>query len=177
MLRAGVVLAVVALASPAVAQHQSPNCLGGCPKGAADTNTLLERPIYSLSSNPETKFADWVAYVVTLDSASGSGKPRNFRKDPDLDRSETLETPDYKGASAALGTQRGHLAPLGSLDGNEHWAATNYPIEHHAPDGGLEPRSVEAAGAGNARPHLRRARDLRHHRDVVRGGDAETPER
>jgi hypothetical protein len=29
---------------------------------------------------------------VTLDSASGSGRPRNFRKDPDLDRAETLES-------------------------------------------------------------------------------------
>ncbi len=49
---------------------QSFHCLASCPNGAPATNTLLIREIYALSNNPETKFADWVAYEQTVDANS-----------------------------------------------------------------------------------------------------------
>ena len=55
---------------------QSFHCLASCPSGAPATNTLLIREIYALSNNPETKFADWVAYRVTADTI-GPSRSRN----------------------------------------------------------------------------------------------------
>ena len=40
--------------------------------------------------------------------------------------SETLEKEDYRGAHAALKTDRGHQAPLASFTSTPNWKATNY---------------------------------------------------
>ena len=98
----------------------------GYPYGTDKSNDLIIRDIYALSSNDETKFADWVAYKLTYDMTTGSGKDRDWEPDPWLEDSETLEPDDYKGAYNALGTDRGHLAPLGSFDGTETWYEVNY---------------------------------------------------
>jgi len=101
------------------------HCWQGCPVGASETNDLIVREIYTLSSNDETKFADWVAYRVTRE-AIGTSEGRRWAADPWLDPSETLEPADYRDAPAALGIDRGHQAPLATFSGTAFAADTNY---------------------------------------------------
>lgn len=119
-----------ALAAPAPlfaapAEIHTFHCLHGCPMGAAETNDLVVREIYTLSSNDLTKFADWVAYRVTKDSI-GPSRGRAWAPDPWLAQEETLETGDYDGANRTLRTDRGHQAPLASFSGTPHAADTNF---------------------------------------------------
>jgi endonuclease G len=100
-------------------------CLGGCPIGGAPSNTTITRSIYVLSNNPRTKFADWVAYRVTRETI-GKSKQRNWKADPDLPESQTLEPSDYDGAPLALKIDRGHQAPLAAFSGTADWPKTNY---------------------------------------------------
>ena len=117
------VLAASFLPAKAVELHTD-LCLYGCPAGAAQTNDVVVRPIYVLSSNDSTKFADWVAYRVTKNTI-GRTKSRQWKADPALAESETLEPSDYRGANSALGTDRGHQVPLASFTGTPHWKTTN----------------------------------------------------
>jgi len=120
------VLLVGGVAGNASAQEiHAPHCLLGCPLGGPVSNDLIVREIYALSSNDQTKFADWVAYKVTAGSI-GPTQNRNWKADPALDPSETLEKDDYRRANAVLGTDRGHQAPLASFTGTLHWHDTNY---------------------------------------------------
>ena len=117
---------VVASAIPVVAQEiHADVCLHGCPTGSPVTNDIIIRGIYILSSNDTTKFADWVAYRVTKNTI-GTTKERRWKADPRLTDDETLEPRDYKGANAALKTDRGHQAPLASFAGTPDWKTTNY---------------------------------------------------
>lgn len=100
-------------------------CLHGCPAGASPTNDVVVREIYVLSSNDATKLADWVAYRVTAHTI-GPTAERRWKADPALSGAETLEPDDYRGANAALGTDRGHQAPLASFTGTDAWETTNY---------------------------------------------------
>lgn len=120
---------VLAFAAPALASAEeihSSHCLRGCPAGGPPTNDVIVREIYVLSSNDETKFADWVAYRLTAETMAGSEDERNFKKDPLLARDETLERADYTGAHDQLGTDRGHQAPLADFTGTDHWRDTNF---------------------------------------------------
>tara|TARA_R110002096_G_scaffold416576_1_gene619132 strand:+ start:241 stop:984 length:744 start_codon:yes stop_codon:yes gene_type:complete len=103
------------------------HCKGSCPAGAPDANNLIVTPIYALSNNPQTKFADWVAYQVTRSTIGTSADHnRTWRADPQLNEDETLEPSDYQGASNALNTDRGHQAPLAAFSGTVFWRITNY---------------------------------------------------
>ena len=83
------------------------------PTGTDATNDLVFRSCYVLSSNDTTKFADWVAYRLSLTELGGEvALDRNFKSDPLIDPDETIEFADYRGANAAFDYQRGHLAPL-----------------------------------------------------------------
>lgn len=102
------------------------HCLKGCPTGTPDTNDLIVREIFALSSNDTTKFADWVAYRVTSETI-GTSKSlnRDWEADPLLDDNETLEPNDYDGAFRGIHTDRGHQAPLASFAGTVFWRSTN----------------------------------------------------
>jgi endonuclease G, mitochondrial len=100
-------------------------CLAGCPRGAPAGNRLVRRQSFVLSNNGGTKFADWAAYVVTP-ATFGPSRERDWRADPSLPEAETLEPDDYRGAHAALGTDRGHQVPLASFAGTGDWRATNF---------------------------------------------------
>lgn len=101
----------------------------GYPFGTPATNDLIIRDIYALSNNDETKFADWVAYRLTMHEVDGDlVVERKWKKDPWLAENETLETSpdDYKDANSTLQTDRGHQAPLASFKGSRHASKTNY---------------------------------------------------
>lgn len=101
--------------------------LFGAPLGTPGANKLIVRPIYAMSNNSETKFADWVAYRLDSECVSGDVKTqRQWKADPALDDGETLEPSDYKGAHATLNIDRGHQAPLASFKGTKWWYQTNY---------------------------------------------------
>jgi endonuclease G, mitochondrial len=103
------------------------HCNGSCPTGTSETNVTVITPIYALSNNQETKFADWVAYQVTPSTIGTSADHgRTWRADPQLENDETLEPGDYKGASNALTIDRGHQAPLAAFSGTVYWRMTNY---------------------------------------------------
>lgn len=101
------------------------HCLFGCPTGAPSSNDYIVRDNYTMSSNEFTKFSDWIAYTVTAETI-GSGCSRNWKADPYLDDSETLEPDDYDGAHDALSTDRGHQVPLASFCGTDSWKETNF---------------------------------------------------
>lgn len=127
-LRFFVVAALLSVgAAPAFAQSlTTAHCLGGCPTGdGTAANQVIVRPAYTLSNNPVTKFADWIAYRVDA-TGFGPSRDRVWAADPDLPATATLEPDDYRGANAALKTDRGHQAPLASFAGLESWATTNY---------------------------------------------------
>lgn len=113
--------------SPSPPEIHSKHFFYGYPQGAPVSNDLIIRNIYALSSNDDTKLADWVAY--RLDQATVQGdirQSRNWKSDPWLDSSETLEPADYTGANAALHVDRGHQAPLASFKGTISWSETNF---------------------------------------------------
>ena len=100
------------------------NCVYDCPTGVSGEE--IERSTYTLSNNASTKFADWVAYNVTSSTIDGPTRSRNFRSDPDIDSDDTLETADYTGANADIGTDRGHQVPLASFSNATDWEDVNY---------------------------------------------------
>ncbi|MCR9257187.1 MAG: DNA/RNA non-specific endonuclease [Alphaproteobacteria bacterium] len=113
---------------------QGAACHGGCPilapwEAPAD-GLMVVRETHVLRNNPATKFADWVAYRVSVDGMTlppETKKPkRRWKRDPDLPAENTLAPKDYKGAHKALGTDRGHQAPLASFYGYSDVQMTNY---------------------------------------------------
>ncbi|MDF1791696.1 MAG: DNA/RNA non-specific endonuclease [Thalassobaculaceae bacterium] len=127
--RGGVLLLLVAVLFAPRVHAQSlvtAHCAGACPQGPGTAaNQVIVRAAYTLSNNPITKFADWIAYSVHADNF-GPSRTRSWKADPDLPETATLEPDDYRGANAALKTDRGHQAPLASFAGLETWATTNY---------------------------------------------------
>lgn len=99
------------------------NCAVGCPSGGS--HVTLNRQAYTLNNNASTKFANWVAYKITKETPA-SGRPRNWKTDPDVPAGETLNPVDYNGASVALKIDRGHQANLASMGGVTDWQALNY---------------------------------------------------
>lgn len=116
------VLAGSAGAQSLVTEH----CMGACPRGAGTlANQVIVRPAYTLSNNPVTKFADWIAYAVRAENF-GPSRSRTWRADPDLPESATLEPEDYRDAAATLKTDRGHQVPLASVAGMASWETANF---------------------------------------------------
>jgi len=102
----------------------SVHCPAGCPTNP-DGNDLVFGHLYALSNNPTTKFSDWVAYEVDVTNF-GASPGRNWKEDPLLDESKTLEPSDYKKANRELKIDRGHQAPLASFAGSKYWSELNY---------------------------------------------------
>ena len=100
------------------------NCVFSCPIGLS--GQTITRSIYTLNNNPQTKFANWVAYHVTPETIDGPYSSRNWKADPKLDDESTLEPNDYKGAWRGIGTDRGHQVPLASFSNSPDWRELNY---------------------------------------------------
>jgi endonuclease G len=113
------------LCSLVSADTLSVHCPLGCPSNP-DSNDLLFSHVYALSNNPQTKFADWVAYEVNVLNF-GDSPGRNWKVEKLLDEDETLEADDYDGAhSSNLKADRGHQAPLASFAGSQYWSELNH---------------------------------------------------
>lgn len=98
----------------------------GYPYGTPASNDLIIRDLYALSNNDNTKFADWVAYKLTLHEIDGElDLDRNWKTEEWLDGRETLEASDYTGASSTSDYDRGHQAPLGSFKNSIYASQTN----------------------------------------------------
>lgn len=114
---------VISYLSVANADILSVHCPLGCPSNP-DGNDLVFAHVYALSNNSKTKFADWVAYEVSV-SNLGVSPGRSWKSDPLLDDSETLEKSDY-GNVSSIDSDRGHQAPLASFAGSHYWHELNY---------------------------------------------------
>ena len=99
----------------------------GYPFGAPASNDMVIRDLYVLSNNDSTKFADWVAYKLTLHEVDGElDLDRNWRSEEWLAGEETLEASDYTSASSTSDYDRGHQAPLGSFKNSVYASQTNH---------------------------------------------------
>ena len=58
----------------------------GYPYGTPETNDLIVRDIYALSNNDSTKFADWVAYRLTMHEVDGELTVKKNWKVPPVSR-------------------------------------------------------------------------------------------
>ena len=118
---------LLSTATPAVADDarlHTFHCLRACPVGAPENADIVVREIYTLSADPLTKLAVWVAYRITPETI-GKSKSRDWASDPWLAAEETLEEGDYDGANEALTVDRGHQAPLAAFSGTPFWPDTN----------------------------------------------------
>lgn len=103
----------------------SVHCPLGCPSNP-EGNDLVFSHVYALSNNPETKFADWVAYEVDVINF-GDSPGRKWKEEPLLSKNETLEEEDFKGIfSSELKSDKGHQAPLAAFAGSPYWSELNY---------------------------------------------------
>lgn len=107
--------------------HDSSFCFEHkCPSKIASDNIVVDHDIFVLSMNPETKFADWVAYKVEPKNLNGLNKQRVWRKDPKLKPEHAFSPSDYEGGNEACGYDRGHQAPLADFSKSQYAAQTNY---------------------------------------------------
>lgn len=103
------------------------NCLVKCPDGTPMSNTVVDNDAIILSSNLETKFADWVAYLSLSTYLDGPSRDRNWAQDPEINERYTFIPSDYRGFSGSpFLFDRGHQAPLGSFRGHPKWFVVNY---------------------------------------------------
>ena len=108
-------------------ESEGTHCLEGCPVGKNVDGKPIQRSIYTLMNNAETKLADWVAYrVVSKNFDCDKSTKRNWKRDPDLNRQETLIPKEYDEANVTLSVDRGHQAPLGSFKCHADAQMTNY---------------------------------------------------
>ncbi|UCE26769.1 MAG: DNA/RNA non-specific endonuclease [Candidatus Coatesbacteria bacterium] len=121
---------IPALVSAAPPEIHCKHFFYGYPLGTPETNDLIIRDIYALSSNDDRKFADWVAYRFDVDTVEGDAPMyRIWESDPWLDKDERLETrpDDYDGAYDAFGYERGYQAPQASFKGVfDRWETMYY---------------------------------------------------
>ena len=93
----------------------------GYPLGAPETNDLVIRESYALSTNDSTKFVDWVFYLLTPHETMGTlDLFREWHNDPWIDTLEIMDArpesaDDYNDAHSTHDYDRGHLAPLASF--------------------------------------------------------------
>lgn len=123
-----ILASLLLLAGPLQGQYpdiHSEHFLYGHPTGAPGSNDLVIRDIYALSSNDETKLADWVAYRLDHRIVDGPDLERDWSADPWMEGDETLEPDDYDGAHGKLDVDRGHQAPLASFRGTHAGGQSN----------------------------------------------------
>ena len=90
---------------------------------------IYHRTGFSLQYNEAFEQADWVAYELTSDEASGNIKRRdNFMADPEIETGSALPG-DYRGS----GYDRGHLAPAGDMKWSEKAMTDSFYMSNMSP--------------------------------------------
>ncbi|WP_336916402.1 DNA/RNA non-specific endonuclease [Vibrio cholerae] len=117
-------IALASMTFLSTSQAFASNCIYGCPTGKS--GLTIERPIYTLHNDSNTKFATWVSYKVTKKTIDGPSRSRTWRADPDINSAHTLEPADYTDAASVLGVDRGHQVPLAAFSNTPYWTMTNY---------------------------------------------------
>jgi endonuclease G len=98
------------------------HCRLGCPVGAGKNNSVVIRPIYTVSYNSLTRSADWVAYTVSTSSIGiASNLSRDRKKDEFVD--ETLSLSDFTEDSKF---EFARLVPIVDFAGTPFWQDANY---------------------------------------------------
>lgn len=117
---------IIAMLPVTSTNAQTTHCLFGCPAEAPATNQEISRSIYILSNNPETKFADWVAYRVDPAFFTDPQSRGGWATDPDLSPNDTLTQSEYDHANVSLGVDRGHQAPFATFKNAPDLRQTNF---------------------------------------------------
>ena len=173
-LRAALAACVWTLAAvQAAAELHSAHCLHGCLVGAPATNDVVVRPIYVLSSNDATKFADWAAYRVTRETI-GPTDERRWRTEPGAGGGGDAGARGLRRRARGAGDGPGAPGAAGELHGDAALGDDELPLERHAAAERAEPGSMGVAGARGAGPCVvdgRRGR-VRRGRSALRAADA-----
>lgn len=152
------------------------HCHGKCPVVEGQPSIYIVRNLYAMSFNPETKFANWVSYKVSLANRGSSSKQRNWSSDDWIGEDQSMTSKDYEGAYSDASYDRGHLAPLSSFSGSSYWSETNIMTnvvpQHYKLNRGawrmLEERALHASKAftelmvidGVVNPSVKKMKDL-----------------
>ena len=125
-----VLLLLFALFSSPVTTAAEPgesHCMMGCPTHPDVSDPPIDRSLYALMNDPDTKFARWVAYRVDKSNFDCDATVRrSWKSDPDIDPGDTLTPREYDDANVTLAVDRGHQAPLASFKCHSDAHTTNY---------------------------------------------------
>lgn len=98
------------------------HCFAGCPSLSNPDNHLLIRPAYSISFNPHTKSADWVAYTVSANSVGiASSLSRQIKEDDFV--TQTLTPSDFDDSTDFVLSR---YVPLVDFAGTPFWEDVNF---------------------------------------------------
>lgn len=98
-----------------------------------DSDQLIERSLYEMSFNYDTKLADWVGYCLDKDRIDGNRDHSGYYGvDPDILPEHQLRDSEYECARGEFGAEKGHLAPSASFENHPDWEQVNY-ISNIAP--------------------------------------------
>ncbi|QCS48093.1 hypothetical protein FEK30_00785 (plasmid) [Picosynechococcus sp. PCC 11901] len=114
----------------------------GLPTGTPATNDLVVRDIYCLSSNDDTKFADWVAFRLDRATITGSSdQDREWEADPAIAREETSNPKTF--AEPTNGeTMTEATLPLSKFP-REELAASELSQQHYSSESQSKPWRLE----------------------------------
>ena len=91
---------------------------------------ILNKEVFVICHNSQTKIPDWVGYALTSEDLDGPARrTNNFRPDPELSAGERAELADYRGS----GYDRGHMAPAADFVRSREAMSSSFLLSNMAP--------------------------------------------